>query len=171
MKGNTMKKDNKSVLMMTLLVCSIFVLFSKLFTPTTMNFIIQGESTYIEDIPDIYTLMDCIIISIASFTLGISAFYLLLPGEESTKIPVELLKGTSQRVRQEEFLKILKGKEKKVVKELLKTGKMNQAELSACTNIPKSTLSRVLSDLESRGLVIRYEYGMSKMVKLSDEFR
>ena len=77
MKGNTMKKDNKAVLMMTLLVCSIFVLFSKLFTPTTINFIIQGESTYIEDIPNVYALMDCIIISIASFTLGISAFYFL----------------------------------------------------------------------------------------------
>ena len=33
----------------------------------------------------------------------------------------------------------------------------------------KSTLSRILRDLEDRGLVFRYDYGMSKMVKLDSK--
>ena len=48
-------------------------------------------------------------------------------------------------------------------------GEMNQADLSARTEIPKSTLSRILRDLEDRGLVFRYDYGMSKMVKLDSK--
>jgi uncharacterized membrane protein len=43
---------------------------------------------------------------------------------------------------------------------------MNQADLSARTGIPKSTLSRTLQNLEERKLVFRYDNGMSKMVKL-----
>lgn len=47
-------------------------------------------------------------------------------------------------------------------------GELNQAELASRADIPKSTLSRILADLEKRGVIIRYENGMSKMVKLSD---
>ena len=64
------------------------------------------------------------------------------------------------------LLKILKGNEKKVIEALMEYGEMNQADLSARTGIPKSTLSRILQDLEDRSLIVRYDYGMSKMVKL-----
>ncbi|MFZ2070756.1 MAG: MarR family transcriptional regulator, partial [Halobacteriota archaeon] len=64
------------------------------------------------------------------------------------------------------LLKILKGSEKRVIEALMEYGEMNQADLSARTGIPKSTLSRILQDLEDRGLIFRYDYGMSKMVKL-----
>ncbi|CAD7775193.1 hypothetical protein AIOGIFDO_01737 [Candidatus Methanoperedenaceae archaeon GB37] len=45
-------------------------------------------------------------------------------------------------------------------------GEMNQTELGVRTGIPKSTLSRTLQDLERREVIIRYDEGMSKMVKL-----
>ena len=64
------------------------------------------------------------------------------------------------------LLKILKGNEKKVIEALMEYGEMNQADMSARTGIPKSTLSRILQDLEDRSLIFRYDYGMSKMVKL-----
>jgi len=65
------------------------------------------------------------------------------------------------------LLKILKGNEKRVIEALMEYGEMNQADLSARTGIPKSSLSRILQDLEDRSLVFRYDYGMSKMVKLA----
>ncbi len=64
------------------------------------------------------------------------------------------------------LLKILKGSEKRVIEALMEYGEMNQADLSARTGIPKSTLSRILQDLEDRGLIFRYDYGMSKMAKV-----
>ena len=67
----------------------------------------------------------------------------------------------------ENLLKILKGNEKNIVKILIDHGEMTQSELFERTKIPKSTLSRTLTDLELRGIVLRYEHGISKKVKLN----
>jgi len=70
-----------------------------------------------------------------------------------------------------DVLRVLKGNDRKVVEVLLGAGALNQAELAAMTEINKSTLSRTLHDMEKRGMVIRYDNGMSKMVKLADSFK
>jgi uncharacterized membrane protein len=62
-------------------------------------------------------------------------------------------------------LNLLKGNERSVMEALMNHGEMNQADLSARTGIPKSTLSRTLQNLEDRKLIFRYDNGMSKMVK------
>ncbi len=54
---------------------------------------------------------------------------------------------------------------------LTKFSELNQTELGQRVNIPKATLSRTITDLEKRGLVLRYRNGMSKMVKLSDDIQ
>ena len=69
-----------------------------------------------------------------------------------------------------DILRVLKGNERKVVDVLLGTEALNQAELATITEINKSTLSRTLHDMEQRGMIVRYENGMSKMVKLADSF-
>ena len=70
----------------------------------------------------------------------------------------------------ETVLNFLKGNECKVIELLSKFNELNQTELAVRANIPKSTLSRIVADLEKRGLIIRYKNGMSKIVKLSDSF-
>ncbi|RJS73070.1 MarR family transcriptional regulator [Methanophagales archaeon] len=148
-------------------------------------------------VPSVYTTLDCVIIAIFSFLLGASAFYLLsirfrTPEKErieqeaeqkeagselalevqdaDTQVP-ETSKSSAGVTSEDEagLLKILKGNEKRVIEALMEYGEMNQADLSARTGIPKSTLSRILRDLEDRGLVFRYDYGMSKMVKLDSK--
>lgn len=64
--------------------------------------------------------------------------------------------------------KLLRDKEQKIV-DALKEGEMTQTELMARTGMAKSTLSRTLKDLEERGVVIRYDSGMSKIVKLANQ--
>ena len=153
--------------------------------------IIEGQSTYVQVVPSVYTTLNCVIIAIFSFLLGASAFYLLLVGfriSESERMEEETKTGeagsksalqvqnadaqvpetseTAPEADRTGLLKILKGNEKRVIETLMEYGEMSQADLSARTGIPKSTLSRILQDLEDRGLVFRYDYGMSKMVKL-----
>jgi len=70
-----------------------------------------------------------------------------------------------------DILRLLKGNERKVVDVLLGAEALNQAELAAMAEINKSTLSRTLYDMEQRGMIVRYENGMSKMVKLADSFK
>ncbi|MEA2074167.1 MAG: winged helix-turn-helix transcriptional regulator, partial [Euryarchaeota archaeon] len=184
-----MKIEGKTALAMVLFVVSVFMIMSKFMLPITFQVFIEGQSTYVKEIPNVYTVLDCIIIAIFSFLLGVSAFYLFITysvmpekekvehkaepggtGSESalqvqdadTQVP-ETSKTEDDRTG---LLKILKGNEKKVIEALMEYGEMNQADLSARTGIPKSTLSRILQDLEDRNLISRYDYGMSKMVKL-----
>lgn len=190
-----MKIEGKTAFVMALFVVAVFMLASKFMLPTSIQVIIEGQSTYVKEIPNVYTALDCVIIAIASFMLGISALYLLsigfrMPEKEEVEHEVEQKEAGSKLALQTQdadaqgpetskssagaapgddraaLLKILKGNEKKVIEALMEYGEMNQADLSARTGIPKSTLSRILQDLEDRSLIVRYDYGMSKMVKL-----
>ena len=175
-----MKIEGKTALAMALFVVAVFMLASKFMLPTTVQVIIEGQSTYVKEIPNVYTTLDCVTIAIASFLLGASAFYILLVGfripesermEEETKTgeagsepalqvqdadaQVPETSETAPEADRAELLKILKENEKRVIEALMEYGEMNQADLSARTGIPKSTLSRILRDLEDRGLVFR----------------
>ncbi len=195
-----MKIEGKTALAMVLFVVSVFMVMSKFMLPTTFQVLIEGQSIFMREIPNVYSVLDCIIIAIFSFLLGVSAFYLfitysLMPEKEKVEQEVEpggagsesalqvqdadahehipgvtvQVPETSKAAPEDDkagLLKILKGNEKKVIEALMEYGEMNQADLSARTGIPKSTLSRILQDLEDRSLIFRYDYGMSKMVKL-----
>jgi len=184
-----MKIEGKTALAMVLFVVSVFMVMSKFMLPTTIQVLIEGQSSFIREIPNVYTVLDCIIIAFFSFLLGVSAFYLfitysVMPEKEMSEHEVEPGEAGSESALQVQdtdtqvpetskteddragLLKILKGNEKKVIEALMEYGEMNQADMSARTGIPKSTLSRILQDLEDRSLIFRYDYGMSKMVKL-----
>ena len=185
-----MKVEGKTTLLMALFVGAVFMLLaSKFMRPTGIQVIVEGQSAYVRVIPIVYTAIDCVIIAISSFLLGVSAFYLfitysVMPEKEKVEQGAEQKEAGSEPALSVQdadtqvpgtsktedgrtgLLKILKGNEKKVIEALMEYGEMNQADLSARTGIPKSTLSRILQDLEDRSLIFRYDYGMSKMVKL-----
>jgi uncharacterized membrane protein len=196
-----MKVEGKTTLVMALFAGAVLMLLAlKFMLPTDIPVIIEGQSTYVQVVPSVYTALDCVIIAIFSFLLGASAFYLLSIGFRTPEkerieqeveqkeaglepalqlqdadthehIPAVNVPETSKAAPEDDragLLKILKGNEKHVIEALMEYGEMNQADMSARTGIPKSTLSRILQDLEDRGLIFRYDYGMSKMVKLED---
>ena len=193
-----MKIEGKTALAMVLFVVSVFMVMSKFMLPTTFQVLIEGQSIFVREMPNVYSVLDCIIIAIFSFLLGVSAFYLFItysgiPEKEKIEQEAEQKEaglesalqvqdadaqvpetskssaGATPEDNRAGLLKILKGNEKKVIEALMEYGEMNQADMSARTGIPKSTLSRILQDLEDRSLVFRYDYGMSKMVKLGEE--
>ncbi len=122
---------------------------------------------------------ECILIAVGAYILGLMiddlikgllflTIFLLIFGV--VKDFVDDLFKSNPSDSHKIVLKSLKENERKIVEILLKHGEMTQAELAARTGIPKSTLSRTLQDLEKRGIIIRYENGMSKIVKLSNSF-
>ena len=64
-----------------------------------------------------------------------------------------------------EVLNLLDDKERQVMIEILRNRIVSQAELVKKLRIPKSTLSRILSRLENRKLIIRYREGITMKVK------
>ncbi|MBA2853599.1 putative transcriptional regulator [Methanococcus maripaludis] len=204
-----MSSKVKIAIYMLIFIVSVIVLTSKFLYPPTVQVIVQGDTTYVQEVPNVYTLYDCMLMVLASFSLCLSTTLIYFTvrdlelSEKNTVNKIDLsdlnehigkivsskvedkingntddiqnfevgndLKTTEneEKLRMENFIKILKGNEKTIVKILMDHGEMTQSELFERTKIPKSTLSRTLSDLEIRGIVLRYEHGISKKVKLN----
>ncbi|MGB2841458.1 MAG: helix-turn-helix domain-containing protein [Halobacteriota archaeon] len=186
-KRMNIRDKTVSIFMAVLFMASIFITGIKLITPTPINIVVEGSDVVVSQMPGFYTLADMIIVTVSALLLGISAIYLLFvdvkPVLEKKSERVSSVKnaansshdkkqipGIMDQNKIEEILGVLKGSEPKIIKTLLDFGEMNQAELVVRTGIPKSSLSRILADLERRGLVIRYDFGTSKMIKLGDKF-
>jgi DNA-binding HxlR family transcriptional regulator len=90
----------------------------------------------------------------------------------NTDMPViaEHVKEGAQLI--EAVLTALEGDEKKLVKEIADHGgEMLQNELVLSLNFSKAKVSRMLTDLEKRGLVVKKQYGLTNKVALSDKLR
>lgn len=204
----------KVILSAILLILATAIFFSTVMVPTTIQLIIEGDTTRIEQIPNIYTKIDVIVASLSSFMIGANVVYLYASIKIDSKVtqsnkssldktskidndfnpsqnidfvnkePFQTmqsiyqngnalsspttLKQNTEAPNIEHIIKVLKDKDQIIIKEVLKAGEINQSELSTRTEIPASTLSRTLYNLEKRNLIIRYNNGMSKMVKLAD---
>ncbi len=65
-------------------------------------------------------------------------------------------------------IKVLDGRERRIVRELADGKRATQAELVRATKLSKATISRAVVALERRGVVEREKSGRVKRVKLSD---
>ena len=73
-----MKVEEKTTLVMALFAGAVLMLLAlKFMLPTEIRVIIEGQSTYVQVVPSVYTTLNCVIIAIFSFLLGANAFYLL----------------------------------------------------------------------------------------------
>lgn len=176
----------KTAFMVALFIASIFMIGIKMINPTPINIFMEGSDVVASQIPGFYTGTDMFITAFFACLLGISTMYLLFFDSKTalSKNPehiftdkAHLAKPTqvessdvsiTAKDNTEDILKLLKGNDRKVIELLVELGELNQAELASRADIPKSTLSRTLADLEKRGVIIRYENGMSKMVKLAN---
>lgn len=168
--------DRRAVLALasTLLVASAFIISLKLIQPASINIYVgSGEnSTLVSRIPGFYTQTDLIIVLIFSVILGASGAFILLwrpiTSEESVLgEPLWRLSLEERRKRWMEVSKILKDDERKVYEAILDAGGIiNQSELPEKIGLSKTSISRILDLLESRGLVERRRRGMGNIVLL-----
>jgi uncharacterized membrane protein len=127
------------------------MLANKLPLPTTVQILVQDGSTMLKEIPNLYTIKDCLIIAASSFLLSVRP-ETFDHAVTHPQVPDSNLEIESENV--ENIVNILKGNEQGIVKELNDSGEMNRSELAARIGIPKSTLSRTLSDMERRKLIV-----------------
>jgi hypothetical protein len=150
---------------------------------------INDGSFKILELPYTYTKNDAYVLVIGSTIGGMMLSYILtmlfptgksevkemITIEKPVEIPVphtaiaEHVKGA---LLIEAVLTALEGDEKKLVKEIAdRGGEMLQNELVLSLNFSKAKVSRMVTDLEKRGLVVKKQYGLTNRVALADKLR
>ncbi len=175
-----------------LMVAGVIVTSMLLATKPSIIQITDGSFKILE-LPYTYTKNDAYVLVIGSTIGGMMLSYILttllaagksevksmIIEEKATEIPVphtdiaaitEHVKEGTQLI--EAVLTALEGDEKKLVKEIADHGgEMLQNELVLSLNFSKAKVSRMLTDLEKRGVVVKKQYGLTNKVALADKLR
>lgn len=168
-----MRTNVRTVLMAVIFCVSMFTLIGKLLTPTPIQIFIEGE----EPIPVgqilSFTYVNIAIIAISTFLAGISGFYLLFSDFIGIPKVLPTAEGADTSELDGKFaLRLLDGDEKRVFGEILESGgEILQKDLPIQLNFPKAKITRILDDLEKKGLVIRKRYGMTNKVIINRNLR
>jgi len=164
----------KLVVASAFFVASAFVLSFKLLFSTPINvYLQQGQSTVlVNQVKSFYSWTDVAIVAVAAMVLGWSAALMLSSGRPVTGEDARgslTWKGALEQKKAlwEEAAQSLKDDEAAVFRAIISAeGVINQGDLVTGTGLPKSTVSKCLDILESRGLVERRRRGMGNVVVL-----
>jgi len=145
-----------------ILAVSSFLLANVLMKPRSITIIVSGKEAITIQTPPVYTLAEVLIILICSILIGISSTSILLS-----------MKGTSGLMPKvtdiSSLVMFLEGPERKIMEFIVKKGgEVLQREIWAETGLSKVTVSRVLRNMERKGLIRRKKYGGTKIVVISD---
>ncbi|MCX9012445.1 MAG: hypothetical protein OIN66_15165 [Candidatus Methanoperedens sp.] len=187
------RKTGTMLLAGAVLVVAGVVVTSMLLATRPSIIQINEGSFKILELPYTYTKNDAYILVIGSAVGGMMLSYILTmlfaagkgevkgmtmiekPGETPESdtdafIITEPVENESQLI--DAVLTALEGDEKKLVQEIASHGgEMLQNELVISLNFSKVKVSRMLTDLEKRGLVVKKQYGLTNKVALADKLR
>lgn len=157
--------QGKNLFVAALFVGSLFILGIKLLNPASIQIYVDGSETAVAQIPGYFTLADIAIVAVFSIILGVSGAYLLFSGSAGRALGEAALE--ERKMRWKDTAKILKDEERSIYGAILDSGGMIfQSELVEKLGLSKSSVSRSLDLLESKGLVERKRRGMANLVLL-----
>jgi uncharacterized membrane protein len=146
------------------LAASSFALFILVMTPTTVQFIIEGNIVELNQSPSIYNSVDLVVAGFSSFILGSSLIYLLLiDRNDKTRTNTSLITEKWSKLLEE----ISNTDEKRLVEIIIgEGGTMFQSELVEKSGYSKSKVSLILDRLEAKRILERKRRGMANAVVL-----
>ena len=146
------------------LIASSFAVFIRVMTPTTVQFIIEGNIVRLDEIPNIYTSIDIVVTGVSSFVLGSSLMYLFMIDQK------ERIQNGNPLIREhwDALLETLSNvDEKEIVKLIIaEGGTIFQSQLVEKSGFSKSKVSLILDRLEAKRIVERKRRGMTNAVVL-----
>ncbi len=152
----------KTLLAMFGMIASTFALFIKTMTPSSVQFVIEGNVVELNQVPSIYNTIDVLSIGASCFVLGASLIYLLLSEGSLDE------KATAEPGSWDQLIEGLAVEDERRVVQIVaeEGGTIFQSQLVERSGYSKSKVSLVLDRLEARGLLERRRHGMSNVVVL-----
>lgn len=187
------RKTGTMVLAGAVLMIAGIIVTSMLLATKPSIIQINDGSFKILELPYTYTKNDAYVLVVGSTIGGMMFSYifttLLAAGKSEVKdmiimekpaeipVPHTDIAAIAEHVSDESLLieavlTALEGDEKKMVKEIADNGgEMLQNELVLSMDFSKAKVSRMLTDLEKRGVVVKKQYGLTNKVALADKLR
>ncbi len=170
------------------------VIVTSMLLATKPSIIQINDGTFkILELPYTYTKNDAYVLVIGSAVGGMMLSYIfttllaagisevkdmiIMEKPVETPVPHTDIAAITEHVSDESLLieavlTALEGDEKKLVKEIADNGgEMLQNELVLSLDFSKAKVSRMLTDLEKRGVVVKKQYGLTNKVSLADKLR
>ncbi|WP_305065133.1 helix-turn-helix transcriptional regulator [Methanococcoides sp.] len=177
-----MKSKIRTTVTIGIFIISSIVVINVLLVNNPVVIQIEGDAFKIVDIPYKYTINEAYLLLSSALLCGFCLALILLDhGILQTDFhEPEPTEKNSFEIRQEEInrdisaiiLKALSGDEKKTVRIILNSdGRILQNELVNSLDFSKAKVSRILINLEKRGIVKKSKYGLTNCISLADDIR
>ncbi|KGK97954.1 hypothetical protein LI82_09385 [Methanococcoides methylutens] len=192
-----MKSGIRTTVTAGIFIISSIVVINVLLVNNPVVIQIEGDAFKIVDIPYKYTVNEAYVLLISAFVCGFSLALILLDNgifqsdlqeqesmEERSLLDTSLQNGSFKDISLENFqepeksdfsgiiLKALTGDERKTVEIILNNGgRILQNELVNSLDFSKAKVSRILINLEKRGIVRKNKYGLTNCISLADDIR
>ncbi|MEM5812676.1 MAG: hypothetical protein QW286_03080 [Candidatus Aenigmatarchaeota archaeon] len=158
-------KRFKVVLSVVVLVVSLSVLVNQLLAPQPIQIILETGQEINTQNPEYFSIYQVLVLVIASFITGSTTIYLYFSSELDEML--NSLKSRKQEKSYEMLISLLKGDEKRVFQEILRSkGEMLQNSLVLKTGLTKVRVTRALAGLERKNLIIKERYGLTNRIKI-----
>ncbi|ABE52122.1 helix-turn-helix transcriptional regulator [Methanococcoides burtonii] len=177
-----MKSKIRTTVTIGIFIISSIVVINVLLVNTPVVIQIEGDAFKIVDIPYKYTINEAYLLLSSAFLCGFCLALILLDNgifqtiphepESGENNPLENSQGLEKRDISGIILKALTGDERKTVEIILnKGGRILQNELVNSLDFSKAKVSRILINLEKRGIVKKSKYGLTNCISLADDIR
>ena len=161
-------KGYKLIIAIVLLVSSIVILLIKLFSPQPLQIVLETGQEITTQAPNYYGLSEVLLLVTASFIIGATVIYLFYNSEQ-----IASLTGKNEKISKEKYRHItnlLKHDEKKVFDILIgENGEMLQNKLVLKTGMSKVAVTRALTKLEMKNLLVKERHGLTNKIRLKIE--
>ncbi len=176
-------KQLKFIFSGIILVVSLILLFDKLFTPQPIQIYLSSGQVITAETADYFSLTETLLFIVCAFLIGMTSTYLFYSdtfvsrgslGEKDSQVS-KLGKGERQNVsnvssainKYDVILSLLKEDEAKVFHFLKQENTIvYQNKLARHLDLSKVKMTRILSRLEKKNLIVRERAGMTNIIKL-----
>ena len=156
----------KVILSIVILIVSVLLLFSKLFSSQPITIVLETGQEVSTLASDYFSLTDALLLIASSFLIGSVTIYLFY-NSDTKEVIKSFRKESGIKERYGMVIPLLRAEEKRIFEELIKSdGEMLQNALVLKTGMTKVKMTRVLSSLERKGLVLKERHGLTNRIKL-----
>ncbi|MCX6707299.1 MAG: hypothetical protein NT001_04120 [Candidatus Woesearchaeota archaeon] len=167
-------KRFKLIISIVFLIVSLLIIFDKLFAPQPIQIILESGQEVTAQTPNYYSMSEVLLLIVSSFLVGALTLYIFYNSEQITSA----ILGQKERkeIRPEGHhdtekyrlvIPLLKTDEKTIFSALRDSnGDMLQNNIVKKTGMGKVAVTRALSKLEMKNLVVRERQGLTNRVRL-----